>query len=171
MKGKYYDPKSISKIDHESGLNDILLGFIYGFEEVEIDRTSKLGAYKPDAIVKITIDKKRYDFIVEFERSRSWEAIRKEKLLLMAQIKPEQYSLSKQTKFLTIYAFERFNVFKRPIEWTPSIVELQNKHFKNFKHYTKDLTPNFLFASYHNFTRLNETVWQDINNNPRKLIQ
>lgn len=173
LKSKQIDPKSISKIDHESGLNDILLGFIYGFPgyEVEIDRVKKLGDYKPDAIVKLIGEEKQYTFIIEFERSRCWEAIRKEKLYPLKDFKPERYDLPNYTKILIVYAWERFNVFKRPIEWTPSIVELQKKHFRRFKHYTDKLTKIFLFASFHDFTRLNESVWQTIDGSPRKLIQ
>lgn len=173
LKTKQVDPKSISKIDHESGLNDILLGFIYSYPdyEVEIDRVKKLGDYKPDAIVKIRDnDFKSYHFIVEFERTRSWEAIRKEKLLLMDKVRPEHFNLSKQTKFLIVYAHEHFNVFKRPIEWMPSIVEYQNRHFKKYKKYIYDLSNPFLFTPFHNFTRLNESVWFDLNGSHRKLI-
>lgn len=176
VKARHYDPKSINQINHESGLNDILLGFIYAYPdcEVTIDRNFvfKNEKYKPDALVKVfNPNTGRLDnFIVEFERTRTWEQIRKEKFGVALKVSPKDYGLE-CCKFLYIYAHEQFNVFKRPMEWTPSILEFQNRHFKKFKDYTQGLKNNFLFARYHDFTRLNESVWHSIDGTPRKLIQ
>ena len=154
------DKISITKVMHESGLNSVLLGFLYAFPDVIIKRNYKaIGA---DASIQILDNGRTYNFLIEFERTRSWEAIRKEKLLGLNDSK---------TKVIIVYAHEDFNVLKSPVEWNESIVSWQNKHFKNFKHYTKGLNNHFFFMSYTNFTRPNETVFRDVNNNPRKLIQ
>jgi len=157
------DKISITRVMHESGLNSILLGFIYAFPEpeykVEIERNYKfIGA---DARVVIHHNDKAYYFLIEFERSRSWEAIREEKLLALNNSK---------TKVIIVYAHEEFNVLRSPVEWNESILSFQQRHFKNFKHYTKDLKNLFLFMSYPDYTRPNETVFRDIFNSPRKLI-
>jgi hypothetical protein len=164
-------PKSLRQLDHQSGLADILLGFLYNFENVEINTAFKFkhDNYKPDAYVKIHNEGKTYHFIIEFERTRTWQAIRDEKLLKADKVKLKKYGLSDHTKFLFIYAHERYPVLHRSIENPDN--NFLNKHFKNYKHYAKDLTPNFLFTPYHNFTRLDKSVWQDSKGNPRQLIQ
>jgi len=158
------DKISITRVMHESGLNSILLGFIYAFPEpefkVEIERNYKfIGA---DARVVIHHNDKAYYFLIEFERSRSWEAIREEKLLALNNSK---------TKVIIVYAHEEFNVLRSPVEWNESILSFQQRHFKKFKFYTKDLKNLFLFMSYPDYTRPNETVFRDVFNSPRKLIQ
>lgn len=155
---------SITRIMHESGLNSILLGFIYAFPEpdykVEIERNYGLAG--ADAKVIITYQDKPYTFLIEFERSRSWEAIREQKLLQLN---------SRNVHFIIVYAHEDFNVLRSPVEWTQSIVSFQNRHFKDFKHFVSGLRNHFYFMSYTDFLTPNEAVFRDINNSPRKLIQ
>jgi len=156
------DKISITRIMHESGLNSIL--FIYAFPEpdykVEIERNYKtIGA---DAKVVITHKDKVYTFLIEFERSRSWEAIREEKLLHLNNSK---------TRVIIVYAHEDFNVLRSPVEWTESIIAFQNRHFKDFKHFIKGLNNHFLFMSFTRFMTPNEAVFRNINNCPVKLIQ
>jgi len=145
---------------HESGLNSILLGFIYAFPEpdykLEIERNYK--AFGADARVIINYQDKAYTFLIEFERSRSWEAIREEKLLSLNNFK---------TRIIIVYAHEDFNVLRSPVEWNESIISFQHRHFKQFKHYVKGLNNIFLFYVLSNYTRPDEANFRDIYNSPR----
>ncbi|MEI6595999.1 MAG: hypothetical protein WCO28_10590 [Bacteroidota bacterium] len=127
------------ELDHQFGITEILMAFIYSYPEydIEIEHTPVLkmkeGNYRPDAIVKMT-DKnlRNYHFIVEFERSRTAKAIYNEKLVKNERMPSfKELGLSSNTKILYIYAYERFDLRWRPLQYQePHILEaidLQNK--------------------------------------------
>ena len=120
---KYLEPKSVTQMMHQSALIDCMLGFIYGFPDydIEIDYNFVMDGYKPDALIRMTgNDGNRYDFAFELERTRSPQAIKKEKLSKNDKINPAKHGLSEKTKFLYVYAHERYNVFARPVEYDRS---------------------------------------------------
>ena len=82
-------------LEHQFGLIDVLMAFIYLYPEYEIDIkfTPKLEAagkvYKPDALISMVSPiGKKYDFIIEFERTRNPIAVYNEKLLKNEQMPP-----------------------------------------------------------------------------------
>jgi hypothetical protein len=120
-KYQYRAPKSIDVLRHEVGLADILLGFIYGFPDykVEIDykRIFKLKRgvnYTPDAVVRLKNEETAYDFMVEFERSREAEEIKKEKFCKTDEVDFRKNGLSPNTKILFVFTTDTFDVFLRP---------------------------------------------------------
>jgi len=98
--------KSVQNFPHQFGLIDVLCGLYFPFrDEYEIMITNpstanSLDGYKPDAIVKYRhkLNEKKYDFILEFERTRTPKAIYDEKIRLNEKIKNfRKYGLSKKT--------------------------------------------------------------------------
>lgn len=144
------------EIEHQSGLIDVLLAFIYLYRDYEIDieyipRLRAGGViYRPDAIVKMTgINGHKYDFIIEFERSRSPQAILKEKLHKNEQMPAfKSMGLSEQTKILYIFSHENHNVFLRPNQYhlpeAQAPIQALNSGFANLCKIVKDqwLKPN-----------------------------
>jgi len=175
----FYAPKksihkaiAIREIEHQSGLIDVLMAFIYSYPDYDVSvryqPRLKAGGmiYRPDALVKMTDrNLKGYHFLIEFERTRGEEAIYREKLLkneAMSSFKA--LGLSPHTKILYIYAYERFNVFWRPIQYgdqlIADVIKIQNKKFHNLIRKAKDLPDHkYRFLPYHQFTHLAEPVW------------
>jgi len=64
------------------------------------------------------LDGREYDFILEFERTRTPKAIMEEKIRANEKIGNfRKYGLSKKTKFLYVFTTEHFDVTKRPVEY------------------------------------------------------
>lgn len=181
---RYIEPKSMNQIDHQSGLADIMLGFIYGYPEyaVEIDygKTFEIGKndrYTPDAYVKLTgLDGKEYHFIVEFERTREAVEIRREKLSRNEKITDfKRYGLPEKTKFLYVYAYERFNIFWRPVQYgdpeIKTMIKATADRFNNLIRLSQDLPDyKYRFMPFQEFYRLNEPVWITPQNKKVSLI-
>lgn len=172
---------------HQSGLIDIFLAFInlYPDYEIEIDWNRRFpykkkidnpypryidkfreNNYVPDGVVKLTSrDMKEYYFIIEFERTKTAEQIRRDKFKVCNSLgKFETYGLSRYTKFLIIYTYELYNVYSRPIEYDQEEIKIQQQavdhRLHNLIKTSQELiSDTFRFMSFHNFYRLNETVW------------
>lgn len=182
QKYRYIEPKSMNNIYHESGLIDLMLGFIYGFwdHKVEIDYNKVINGYKPDAYIRITskdICTKTYEYLVEFERTRSNQAILDEKLRKNEKLGDlRNYGLSSRAKILYVLTDEFYNVYWRPVEYETNqevkpLIDKVNYRLKKLIEASKQLNSNkYLFTALHNFTRLNEAVWRDPSGQPRKLI-
>lgn len=169
---KYIDPRSMQAISHQAGLIDIVLAFVYlyptyhisvdYFAKFEIDLNKK---YNPDAVIKLTSPDKVYHFIVEFERSRERDAIKKDKFWRnerMADL--SQYGLNRNAKFLYVYTVEHFNVFWRPNQYDePAIKDMIRVTEARFKKLleTASYLPDhrYRFVCLHNFTNFNNSVW------------
>lgn len=173
-----------SHTEHQFGLIDVLMAFLYRYKDFEIDieYTPKLkdskGIYRPDAIVKMkSLDGKEYHFLVEFERTRSAEAIYKEKLLKNQQMRPfKEYGLSEHTKILYICGHEWMNVFYRPIQYKDEPEALRgiqaiNKQFVLLAKKAKSLPDHkYRFLPYHQFTDLDKQIWTTPKGNRVSLI-
>lgn len=177
---KYLGPKSIEQIRHTTGLIDIMLGFAYGFPEfkMEIDYKKVLTLdsglkYTPDAYIRLTNVDNTYDFLVEFERSREGEEIKKEKFHKTENLNFKANGLSPKTKILFIFTVEGFDVFLRPVEYEAR----QKDIFTVARHFNKLLgvagylpTHKYRFTTLHQFTRCNQPVWITPRGNEVKLI-
>lgn len=176
-------PRKIAnrEIEHQSGLIDVLMAFIYLYPDydIRIDYTPLLKwgneAYKPDAIIRLASAdlSKRYCFIVEFERSRDAAAIYKEKLLKNERMPDfERLGLPSMTKILYVYAYERFNVFWRPNQYQEhfDMLSFEDHRFQSLPSRAKNLKKPYLFMKYSDFYRLNEPVWHHPKGNRVQLI-
>jgi len=173
-----------SHIEHQSGLIDVLMAFLYLYRdhEIEIDYSPKLkdknGIYRPDALVKMRdMDGKEYHFLIEFERTRSAEAIFKEKLTKNEQLRPfKEYGLSEHTKILYICGHEWMNVFWRPIQYKTEPqalrgIQATNKQLELLMKKAKNLPDHkYRFLPYHYFVELNKMVWTTPKGNSVSLI-
>jgi len=177
------DKLANSHVEHQSGLIDVLMAFLYLYRDYEIDieYTPKLkdhnGVYKPDAIVKMkSLEGKEYHFMVEFERTRSAEAIYKEKLLKNEQMKPfKHYGLADNTKILYICGHEWMNVFARPIQYADPEnqrgIQAINKQFELLISKAKNLPDHkYRFLPYHEFPDLDKAEWITPKGNRVRLI-
>lgn len=170
---------------HQSGLMDILLSFInlYPDYTIEIDCkkefeyqkkiTDSMGRkysvkrkYLPDAFIKLTSpDQKEYHFIIEFERTKSNDQIRKEKFKTCNELnKFGTYGLSRYTKFLFFFTYEIYNVYARPIEYHKEEVKKHQQaveyRLNSLIKDSKDLLNDcYRFLPFHNFYCLNEPIW------------
>ncbi|MCE5249402.1 replication-relaxation family protein [bacterium] len=118
--------KSVRNFPHQFGLVDALCGLYYPFrDEYDIAITypstaDSLDGYKPDAVVKYRhkLNGREYDFILEFERTRTPKEIMEEKIRVSEKVKNfRKFGLSKQTKILYVFTTENFDVTKRPVEY------------------------------------------------------
>lgn len=174
--------KSVSNFPHQFGLIDALCGLCFPFrDEYDITITypstaSSLDGYKPDAIVKYRhkLESKEYDFILEFERTRSPKAIFEEKLRLNEKIKDfPKYGLSKQTKFLYVFTSENFDVTTRPVEYSGCrpMLERVEKQFGQLLWAARGLPENrYRFALLHQFKEFENAVWKIPNGRRVKII-
>jgi hypothetical protein len=92
-KYRYVEPRSINNLEHTSGLLDVHLGFVYNYPnfKIAIDCNKVLDGYKPDAHIRLTsneIKPRTFDFLIEFERTRSNKAIIDEKFKKNEKLKP-----------------------------------------------------------------------------------
>ena len=180
-KYRYIDPKSINNIYHQSGLIDVALGFIYGFPDykVEIDYNKILDGYRPDAHIRLTskdIRPRIYDFIIEFERTRSNQAIIDEKLKRNEKLAAfRKYGLSDKTKILYVLTDEFYDVYWRPVEYNQKevrqLTDKVNYRLKRLIGGARFLPGHkYRFTALHNFTRLDKAVWHNSQGHPTKLI-
>ena len=118
--------KSVQNFPHQFGLIDALCGLYFPFrDEYDITITypstaNSLDGYKPDAVVRYRhkLNGREYDFILEFERTRTPKAIMEEKIRVSERVKNfRKFGLSKQTKFLYVFTTENFDVTIRPVEY------------------------------------------------------
>ncbi|MDP2983465.1 MAG: hypothetical protein Q8O92_09060 [Candidatus Latescibacter sp.] len=174
--------KSVINFPHQFGLIDTLCGLYFPFRgEYEFTVTypstsNSLDGYKPDAIVRYRhkLDGREYDFILEFERTRTPKAIYEEKIRLNEKIKNfRKYGLSKQTKFLYIFTTEIFDVTKRPVEYSECrpILQRVEKQFSQFLYMTRKLPDHrYRFALLHQFKEFERAVWFIPNGHKTKII-
>jgi hypothetical protein len=163
--------KSVRNFPHQFGLIDVLCGLYYPFrDEYDIMITypstvSSLDGYKPDAIVKYRhkLEGREYDFILEFERTRTPKAIFEEKIRMNEKITNfRKYGLSKQAKFLYVFTTENFDVTKRPVEYSEyrPIIERVEKEFGHLLLMARKLPDyKYRFALLHQFKEFNKPIW------------
>ena len=174
--------KSVQNFPHQFGLIDVLSGLYYPFrDEYDIlitypSTANSLEGYKPDAIIKYRhkTEEKSYDFLVEFERTRTPKAIFEEKIRMNEKITNfRKYGLSKQTKFLYIFTNENFDVTKRPVEYHGyrHMIQRVEKEFTHFLRLANKLPDHrYRFALLHQFKEFNKPVWFSPAGNKMKII-
>ena len=181
---------------HQSGLMDILLAFINLYPDCLIDIDCKKEfpykrkikdargnyniydrTYCPDAFIKLTTpNNKEYHFIIEFERTKSHEQIRKDKMEICNSLnKFGTYGISRHTRFLFFYTYELYNVFARPVEYNnPEIKKYQNSVEYRLNSLINDsqhlLNDNYLFLPFHDFYLLNKPIWLNSKKEKRMLV-
>lgn len=190
---------SLSNVRHESGLMDILLAFInlYPDYEIEIDTTPEMPytrtyndsraikrefkkTYCPDAIIRMTSPEGReYNFIIEFERTKTHQQIRSEKFNTIPLLNRfHTYGLNKYTKFLFVYSYEFYNIYTRPSEYNRPEVQKHHqaiegrlktliKTSRDYDYLTQDI---YYFLPFYDFYRLDKGVWLDRMARPVSLI-
>lgn len=163
--------KSVQNFPHQFGLIDALCGLYFPFrDEFDITITypstaNSLDGYKPDAIIRYRhkLDGRQYDFILEFERTRTPKAIFEEKIRLNEKLTNfRKYGLSKQTKFLYVFTTENFDVTKRPVEYPECrpMIQRVEKQFGQLLHVACKLPEyRYRFALLHQFKEYEKAVW------------
>ncbi len=163
--------KSVQNFPHQFGLIETLCGLYFPFrDEYNITITypstaNSLDGYKPDAIVKYRhkLDGREFDFILEFERTRTAKAIFEEKIRLNEKVTSfRKYGLSKQTKFLYVFTTENFDVTKRPVEYSECglMIKRVEKQFGQLLWLTRKLPEyRYRFALLHQFKEFERAVW------------
>jgi hypothetical protein len=174
--------KSVQNFPHQFGLIDTLCGLYFPFrDEYDIMITypstaNSLDGYKPDAIVKYRhkLDGREYDFILEFERTRSPKAIYEEKIRMNEKITNfKKFGLSKQTKFLYVFTSENFDVTKRPVEYPECrpIIQRVEKQFGQLLRLAEKLPEyRYRFAILHQFKEYEKVVWISPTGHKMKII-
>ncbi len=183
IKYKYKDGIALTNLHHQFGLIDICISLIKCFPDYsvtfEYDRVLKFPGYnyKPDAIAHLKDSKgKVYNYIIEFERSRSPKSIYLDKLAKNHKMTDfDDFDLSKYTKFLYVFTNEWYRVFNRPIEYEDHKINNEIQSVENdfflltaFGQYIEDY--KFRFLPYHQFTRLAEPIWVTPKGNKVSLI-
>jgi len=174
--------KSVVNFPHQFGLIDVLCGLYFQYrDEFDIMITypstvNSLEGYKPDAIIKYRhkLSEKEYDFILEFERTRTPKAIFEEKIRLSEKIKNfRKYGLSRQTKFLYVFTSENFDVTTRPVEY-PDYRQMIGRVEKEFGHLlrlVKKLSDHrYRFGVLHQFKEFDRPVWYSPTGYKMKII-
>jgi len=163
--------KSVQNFPHQFGLIDALCGLYFPFrDEYDINITypstsNSLDGYKPDTIIRYRnkLDNRQYDFILEFERTRTPKAIFDEKIRLNEKIKNfRKYGLSKQAKFLYVFTTENFDVTKRPVEFLECkpMIQRVEKQFGQLLRLAGKLSDHkYRFALLHQFKEFSQPVW------------
>jgi hypothetical protein len=155
--------KRMSLVDHETAKVDVMLSFIFNFPNYEIDIQYEqiFDGYKPDAIVRLwdlTDCTKSYDFVVEIERSRKPEAIKKEKLYKIAKVRFN--GLSTNHKILFVIAHPHFLIDRRPLEYTSEDMDMNNDYLQHVINLSRGLPAHrYRFMAYHDFPNINKVVW------------
>ncbi len=164
-------PKSVQNFPHQFGLIDVLCGLYFPFrDEYNITITypstaNSLDRYKPDAIVRYRhkIEDKKYDFIVEFERTRTPKAIMEEKIRLNEKIKDfRKFGLSRHAKFLYVFTIENFDVTTRSVEYSeyrPMIIRVEKQFGQLMRLSGKLPDHKYRFALLHKFKEYERSVW------------
>ena len=163
--------KSVQNFPHQFGLIDVLCGLYFSFrDKYDISITypstaNSLEGYKPDAIIRYQhkLDNRQYDFIVEFERTRTPRAIFEEKIRLNEKITNfRKFGLSKQTKFLYVFTSENYDVTKRPVEYfeyRPMIQRVDNQFGQLLCLARKLPEDRYRLALLHQFKEYEKAVW------------
>ena len=174
--------KSVRNFPHQFGLIDTLCGLYFPFrDEYDITITypataDSLDGYKPDAIVRYRhkLDGREFDFILEFERTRTPKAIFEEKIRLNEKITNfRKYGLSKQTKFLYVFTTENFDVTMRPVEYSnyqPMIERVEKQFWQLLRMARKLPNHRYRFALLHQFKEFEEVVWVTLGRRSVKII-
>jgi len=174
--------KSVQNFPHQFGLIDALCGLYIPFrDEYDITITypstsNSLNGYKPDAILKYRhkLEGREYDFILEFERTRTPKAIFEEKIRLNEKITNfRKYGLSKQTKFLYVFTSENFDVTTRPveyIEYLPMIQRVEKQSSQLLWLARKLPEYRYRVALLHQFKEFKKAVWVMPSGRRTKLI-
>ncbi|MBT4482285.1 MAG: hypothetical protein HOC71_01245 [Candidatus Latescibacteria bacterium] len=174
--------KSVQNFPHQFGLIDALCGLYFLFrDEYDITITypstaNSLDGYKPDAIVRYRhkLDDRQYDFIVEFERTRTPKAIMEEKIRLNEKVTNfRKHGLSKQAKFLYVFTTENFDVTTRPVEYPEYVqmIERVENQFRQLLRKARELPDyRFRFALLHQFKEFKKAVWMTPSGRRTKLI-
>ena len=174
--------KSVQNFPHQFGLIDVLSGLYFPFrDEYDIlitypSTANSLDGYKPDAIVRYRhkLDGREFDFIVEFERTRTPKAIYDEKIRLNEKITNfRKFGLSKQTKFLYVFTTENFDVTTRPVEYSECrpMIQRVEKQFGQLLRMAKKLSAyKYRFALLHQFKEFDKPIWFVPNGNKMKII-
>ncbi|MBS1516631.1 MAG: hypothetical protein JSS91_00930 [Bacteroidetes bacterium] len=173
---------------HQSGVRDILIGFIFLYPDYEVvikiepifnfdykkyceknpdvDEKKVGWTYRPDAWVKLISkdNKKEYDFIIEFERTKRPMDIKMNKLEKIECLNLKECGLSHFTKFLIFFTYQQYNAYWRPIEYDePEVkkeIEAVENRLNQLLTYAKEYPePRYRFIPFHDFYRLNEAVW------------
>ena len=146
---------------------------------MEIGYNKILDGYRPDAHIRLIskgIRSMTYDFIIEFERTRSNQAIIDEKLKRNEKLANfRKYGLSDKTKILYVLTDEFYNVYWRPVEYhqkeVRKLTDKVNYRLKRLIEEARFLPGHkYRFTTLHNFTRLDKAVWHNSPGHPTKLI-
>ena len=175
---------------HQSGLRDILLAFTFLYPQYDVQIKhepcykknvgGKTFTYRPDALVtmiKKDATKKRYDFIVEFERTKEPLDIKKNKLdKLEAFGSFKQFGLSDHVKILIVFTYHKYNVYWRPIEYSNPTIQAEISAVQNrmdtLLSYARRYDRNkYRFLPFNDFYRLNEYVWYKPGGEKTGLLQ
>ena len=174
--------KSVQNFPHQFGLIDLLCGLYFPFRDEYIinitypSTANSFDGYKPDAIIRYLnkLDDRLYDFIVEFERTRTPRAIFEEKIRLNEKITNfRKFGLSKQTKFLYVFTSEIFDVTTRPVEYSEyrPMINRVEKQFGQLLRLAGKLTDHkYRFALLHQFNEFEKVVWVMPGGRKTKLI-
>ena len=168
-------------IEHNFALIDVLTAFLFLYQDfdIEIKTNPRIitggKEYRPDAIVKMNKGGLEYDFIIELERTRSAEAIYKEKLLPNSKLDLKKSGLHRRTKFLYIYCTEWMNVFWRPSEYNnpepqKQIARIDEKFPLVVAHAKYLPDSKFRFIPYHQFINIDKPIWHTPLGNKVSLI-
>ncbi len=175
--------KSVSNYPHQFGLIDVLCGLYFPFrDEYNImitypSTSNSLDGYKPDAIIKYRhkLHGREYDFILEFERTRTPKAIFEEKIHLNEKITNfKKYGLSKQAKFLYVFTSENFDVTTRPVEYSkcqPMIQRVEKEFELLLRMATRLPDHMYRFAVLHKAKDFDSPVWTMPSGLKTKIIE
>ena len=109
------------------------------------------------------LDGREYDFIVEFERTRTPKEIFEEKIRLNERVTNfRKYGLSKQVKFLYVFTTENFDVTTRPVEYHgfKQMIARVEKEFGQLLRMVRKLPDyKYRFALLHQFKEFERVVW------------
>lgn len=147
------------ELEHSFGIADIALAFAYRYEDykITIKHEPRFGTYNPDIYVSLNDYTRQYDFLVEFERTRTPGEVLKDKVYKNNNFDFEKYGLHRSTKVLIIYTFETWDVFWRPMEYDQEFMERVEKSVFNMSKQINN--PRYIFMAYHNFPYLDQEVW------------
>lgn len=171
--------KSPHNVFHESMVRDIALAFInlYPDYSVFIQFDEIFNGLKPDLTVRLVKDGKTYAFLVEIERKKTLDRVRKEKLdhyeKVFNKADLKKLGLPDKFKILVVYATLDYNCFLRPQEYSENKdkIKRQREMINNIVRLSQDLPDyRYRFLSFTDFYRLNEPIWLTPKNNKVNLI-
>ena len=120
------------------------------------------------------LDGREYDFILEFERTRTPKAIFDEKIRLNKKVSNfRKYGLYKQTKFLYVFTTENFDVTTRPVEYSEyrPMIQRVEKQFWQLLWLARKLPEyRYRFTMLHQLKEYESAVWVMPSGRRTKLI-